>query len=53
MPFKQPSKHIEFKAKDMPDIQLLTTIPGIGEYSAMLFISDIGDVKRFPNAMKL
>ena len=33
--------------------QLLTTIPGVGYYVAMLLVSEIGDVNRFPNAEKL
>ena len=33
--------------------QLLTTIPGVGYYVAMLIVSEIGDVNRFPSAEKL
>ncbi len=47
------SKRIESIGKDIPDIQLLTTIPGIGSYSAMLLIAEIGDINRFPSAKKL
>ena len=32
---------------------LLTTIPGIGYFSALLIYAEIGDVKRFPNPKKL
>jgi len=32
---------------------LLTTIPGISYYSALLIKAEIGDVNRFPNKFKL
>lgn len=35
------------------DVQLLTTIPGIGTYSALLIISEIGDISRFSREEKL
>jgi transposase len=35
------------------DIQLLTTIPGIGEVSAMVLCAHIGDIQRFSNARRL
>jgi transposase len=33
--------------------QLLTTIPGVGYYVAMLLVPEIGDVKRFSSSEKL
>jgi len=36
-----------------PRAQLLTTIPGVGYYVAMLLISEIGDISRFPSSEKL
>ena len=33
--------------------RILTTIPGIGYYSALLIVSEIGDVMRFPSSGKL
>jgi transposase len=36
-----------------PRARLLTTIPGVGYYIAMLLISEIGNVRRFPNSEKL
>lgn len=32
---------------------LLTTVPGIGYFSALLILSEIGDISRFPSARKL
>jgi transposase len=36
-----------------PRAQWLATIPGIGVYSAMILLSEIGEVQRFPTAKSL
>lgn len=36
-----------------PNVARLTSMPGIGAYSALLIATEIGDVKRFPSADKL
>ncbi len=50
-------KIIDQKIKDIngddADAQLLRTVPGIGEYSARLILSEIGDINRFSSAKKL
>lgn len=40
-------------ATQSEDVKLLMTLPGIDFYSAMLLISEIGDIKRFQNAKKI
>jgi transposase len=50
---KEINKIIEEKAKANDDALLLTTIPGISYYSALLIKSEIGDVNRFPDKFKL
>jgi transposase len=35
------------------DARLLTTLPGIGDYLALLLVAEIGDVHRFPDAERL
>jgi len=37
----------------LEDAKLLMTIPGVGYYSAMLILGEIGDISRFPNPKKL
>jgi len=37
-------------AKKLPQAQLLMTIPGIGELTALLIVAELGTVKRFRNA---
>lgn len=48
----ETSVYIESLA-DLPEVKLLTTIPGVGIYSAMLILSEIGDINRFPSPKKL
>jgi len=50
---KEVSEEIEAKASSDPQAKLLMTIPGVGYYSALLILSEIGDIKRFPSARKL
>ena len=50
---KEVSEVIEEKAKATPEARLLATIPGIGYYSALLILAEIGDINRFPSAKKL
>ena len=50
---KEIDRIIQEKAKIDGDALLLTTIPGISYYSALLIKSEIGDINRFPNKFKL
>ena len=49
--------HVEKKIKQIsslsPKLQLLTTIPGIADVSAMLILGEIGDIKRFKSPKSL
>jgi transposase len=44
------SHEIDDIAKADPRATILESIPGIGHYSAMLIVSEIGDIRRFPSA---
>ncbi|MFQ6618438.1 MAG: IS110 family transposase [Fidelibacterota bacterium] len=44
------TKEIERRVEEDADAMLLTTIPGIGYYSALLILSEIGEISRFPSA---
>ena len=50
---KPVTHEIDLKAKADPRAKLLETIPGIGHYSAMLILGEVGDFKRFPTAKHL
>jgi transposase len=41
------------EAVEDEDVRLLMTIPGLDYYIAMLFMSEIGDIERFPSSRKL
>ena len=47
------SKEIVTLAKEDEMASLLMTIPGIGYYSALLIVSEIGDINRFPDSHHL
>ena len=34
-----------------PQVQLLTSVPGIGTYSALLLLAEIGEIERFPSKL--
>jgi transposase len=40
-------------AKANPDAELLKTIPGIGNISALMLIAELGDITRFKNAKRV
>ena len=50
---KLVSKQIAVYAKEDDIARLLMTIPGIGYYSALLLISEIGDIDRFTDSNHL
>ena len=40
-------------AKADPRVKALTTLPGVGEFTALVMVAEIGDITRFPSARKL
>jgi len=50
---KEIDREIRQKCRENEETMLLTTIPGIGFFSALLIYAEIGDIKRFPNSKKL
>jgi transposase len=40
-------------AKADPRVKVLTALPGVGQYTALVILAEIGDIARFPNARKL
>jgi transposase len=41
------------RAKADPRVKVLTGLPGVGEFTALVILAEVGDVSRFPNARKL
>lgn len=50
---EESSVQIEALKKDNPQAGLLTTIPGISDYSALLIMAEICDIRRFKTAEHL
>lgn len=50
---KEITKEIDLRAKTNPQALRLASIPGIGYYSAMLILSEVGDISRFQSAKHL
>jgi transposase len=40
-------------AKADPQVKVLRTLPGVGEFTALVMVAEIGDITRFPSARKL
>lgn len=40
-------------AEQIPAYSLLRSIPGVGELTALIFLAEIGDIKRFPTSKQL
>src|SRR3954451_7802757 len=47
------TREIEQRAKEDDRVDVLTQIRGVGRYTALLIIAEIGDVTRFPTARHL
>jgi transposase len=47
------SRDLRKICEDNPMAELLTTIPGVGYYVALLLVAEIGDVSRFPDSESL
>jgi transposase len=50
---QEVTETIEGMVEEHPQATLLMTIPGISYYSALLIVSEIGEIERFPSARKL
>jgi transposase len=44
---------VRARAKADPRVKVLTTLPGVGEFTALVMLAEIGDITRFPSARKL
>jgi hypothetical protein len=44
---------LHVRAKADPRVKVLRTLPGVGEFTALVMLAEIGDITRFPSARKL
>lgn len=49
----RPGAEVRARAKADPRVKVLTTLPGVGQFTALVMLAEIGDITRFPNARKL
>ena len=47
---REISKELKLKADNNEDAKLLMTIPGVGYFSALVIVAEIGDISRFSSA---
>ena len=40
-------------AKADPRVKTVTTLPGVGQFTALVMVAEIGDISRFPSSRKL
>jgi len=52
-PIKRLEKQIEFLASENADAKLLMSIPGVGYFSALTILAEIGDIHRFGSSEEL
>jgi transposase len=50
---EETSQETQQRVQQDPQAQLLMTMPGVGYYTALLLIAELGDVTRFPTAKHL
>jgi transposase len=44
---------LRLHAKADPRVKALQTLPGVGQFTALMMVAEIGDISRFPSARKL
>jgi transposase len=50
---KRENRWVSQEIKDIPDAERLTTIPGIGQLTALLLWAEMGDISRFRNSAQV
>jgi transposase len=49
----QPGAQVRARAKADPRVKTLTALPGVGQFTALVMLAEIGDITRFGSARKL
>jgi transposase len=50
---ERPGTELHHRAKADPRVRVLTALPGVGEFTALVMLAEIGDITRFGSARKL
>jgi transposase len=52
-PIDQLDQQVHQRARSDPAVQVLTALPGVGPFTALVLLAEIGDITRFGSARKL
>jgi transposase len=52
-PVGRLDREVHQRARSDPRVQVLTQLPGVGEFTALVLLAEIGDISRFGSARKL
>jgi len=52
-PIDRLDQDVHQRARSEPAVQVLTTLPGVGPFTALVLLAEIGDITRFASARKL
>ena len=53
VPIGRPGCEIRQRARSGPRVKVLTQLPGVGPFTALVIVAEIGDIGRFGSARKL
>ena len=52
-PIDRLDQEVRQRARSEPAVKALTQLPGVGPFTALVLLAEIGDITRFPSARKL
>jgi transposase len=52
-PIDRLDREVRQRARSDPRVKVLTQLPGVGEFTALVLLAEIGDISRFASARKL
>jgi transposase len=52
-PIDRLDQEVRQRARSEPAVQVLTQLPGVGAFTALVLLAEIGDITRFASARKL
>ena len=52
-PIDRLDREVHQQARSDPRVKVLTQLPGVGEFTALVLLAEIGDISRFGSARKL
>src|SRR6266513_885945 len=53
VPIDRPGLEVHRRARSDPRVKVLTRLPGVGPFTALVILTEVGDITRFGSARKL